>query len=143
MKVSVAAVAVFVLALAAMPQGVSAIMSLAGGIVLVMPIAAVVLVVACVLGRPRQKRGHATGYVTAHYPGTNQFVNAHMPYTSVYGMPTGAPVWPAAWTAGPAAGWQPPPPPEVDSGAGVQVMQQRQRPCTATLRAVQHGGERR
>lgn len=142
MKVSVAAVAVFVLALAAMPQGVSAMMSLAGGIMLVMPIAAVALVVAWAAGRPRRDRSRAPGYWVGQYPVVNQFVSGYSAVPLVYGMPTGAPVWPAAWT-GPTAGWQPPIPPPVDSGAGVQVMQQRQRPCAATLRVIQHGGEHR
>ncbi|MBY0286806.1 MAG: hypothetical protein K2X52_06625 [Mycobacteriaceae bacterium] len=142
MKVSVAAVAAFVLALAAMPQGVAAMMSLAGGIILVIPVVAVVLVVARALGRPRQGCGQAAGHGVGQYPVANQFVNAYSSGRDVYGMPTAAPVWPAVWT-GPSAGWQPPTPPPVDSGAGVRFMQQRRRPCTATLRVIQHGGERR
>lgn len=130
-----------------MPHGGEAVLSLAGGLLLLSPLFLLIWVlIAFSNRRPRQQPIPVRGWHSS-YGGQSpmsQFVNtdtsAMWPAPAQPRGAATAPLWPVVVT-GPVGHWAPPPS-SPNAGAGIAVLQQRRHPSAALQLCTRHHTER-
>lgn len=119
----------------AMPNGVSALASLAGGILLLSPAFVLVALVITCSRRPSKSTAAQPLYRVTRATGVSQCVNTTVPPSGVYAWPH-TPVWPVVST-GLVGPWTPPARTTADSTpAGLTALHQRRYPSGALQQRI-------
>lgn len=135
MRASVAVAGAFVCCMLAMPNGVSALASLAGGIMLLSPAFVLVALLIAFSRRTSKSAAGQSPYGATRATGVSQCVNTTVPPRGVYAWPH-APVWPVVST-GLVGPWTPPARTTVDSApAGRAALHQRRYPSGALQQRI-------
>ena len=134
MRASVAVAGVFVCCMLAMPNGVSALASLAGGILLLSPAFVLVALLIAFSRRTSKSAAGQPPYGVTRATGVSQYVNTTVPPRDVYGWPH-APVWPVVST-GLVGPWTPPARTVDSTPAGLTALHQRRYPSGALQQRI-------